>query len=98
MKVCRNSNIDENSVKGMEESESDLWYDCVIIGAGGSGEILFGPDAHCPSGLYGIAAANAYLSLHPDDRLVILESRSCIGGVWSHGNVQSRYNARLMPS
>lgn len=37
-------------------------------------------------GLYGLAAANAYLSLHPDDRLVILESTACIGGVWSHGN------------
>lgn len=36
-------------------------------------------------GLYGIAAANAYMKLHPDHKLAVLESGSTVGGVWSHG-------------
>ena len=46
---------------------NDCTHDCIIIGAG----------------LYGLAAARTYLEIHPIDKLVILESQSCLGGVWS---------------
>ncbi|KAM3566267.1 hypothetical protein ARSEF4850_000775 [Beauveria asiatica] len=41
--------------------------DCAVIG----------------SGIYGLAAAKQYHVTHPDDKLVIYESRPCLGGTWS---------------
>jgi cation diffusion facilitator CzcD-associated flavoprotein CzcO len=35
-------------------------------------------------GWYGLAAAKAYIELHPDESVVVLEAGSSIGGVWSH--------------
>jgi hypothetical protein len=69
----------------MDDSDTDLHHDCIIIGAGLLRDSINCTLAHRSQGLYGIAAANAYLSLHPEERLVILESRSCVGGVWSYG-------------
>ncbi|KAF3047245.1 hypothetical protein E8E11_008775 [Didymella keratinophila] len=36
------------------------------------------------AGWYGLAAAKAYIELHPDESIVVLEGGSSIGGVWSH--------------
>ncbi|KAJ4163594.1 hypothetical protein LMH87_005314 [Akanthomyces muscarius] len=41
--------------------------DCAVIG----------------SGVYGLAAAKQYQATHPDEKLVIYESRPCLGGTWS---------------
>ncbi|TQV97029.1 flavin-binding monooxygenase-like family protein [Cordyceps javanica] len=41
--------------------------DCAVIG----------------SGIYGLAAAKQYHATHPDEKLVIYESRPCLGGTWS---------------
>ncbi|ATY59099.1 Flavin monooxygenase [Cordyceps militaris] len=41
--------------------------DCVVIG----------------SGIYGLASAKQYHVTHPGERLVIYESRPCLGGAWS---------------
>ncbi|MCJ1478765.1 monooxygenase [Lambiella insularis] len=43
------------------------YYDVIVIGAG----------------LYGLAFANTWLTVHPDARIKILEARPCLGGVWS---------------
>ena len=53
---------------------NDCTHECIIIGAG----------------LYGLAAARTYLEIHPTNKLVILESQSCLGGVWS---VERNYDA-----
>lgn len=37
------------------------------------------------AGLYGIQAARTYLEVHPDERVVILEAGSTVGGAWSAG-------------
>ncbi|KAK7403429.1 hypothetical protein QQX98_010795 [Neonectria punicea] len=48
-------------------------YDLVVVGAG----------------WFGLAAAKAYLQLHPDERIAVLESAESCGGTWS--------KARLYP-
>lgn len=35
------------------------------------------------SGLYGIQAARTYMDIHPQSRLVVLESDHVVGGAWS---------------
>lgn len=35
------------------------------------------------SGLYGIQAARYYLDIHPEAKLIIVESDNVIGGTWS---------------
>ncbi|XPS91233.1 hypothetical protein M3J09_000654 [Ascochyta lentis] len=36
------------------------------------------------TGWYGLAAAKAYIELHPNEEVVVLEGGPSIGGVWSH--------------
>lgn len=36
-------------------------------------------------GLFGIQSARTYLDVHPNVRLIVLESASTAGGVWSSG-------------
>ncbi|KAH6896364.1 dimethylaniline monooxygenase (N-oxide forming) [Coprinopsis sp. MPI-PUGE-AT-0042] len=36
------------------------------------------------AGWYGLAAAKAYIELHPDEEIIVLEGGPSIGGVWSH--------------
>ncbi|KAJ6781919.1 hypothetical protein PWT90_10863 [Aphanocladium album] len=45
--------------------------DCAVIG----------------SGLFGLAAAKQYHVTHPNEKLVIYESRPCLGGTWSEERV-----------
>jgi hypothetical protein len=60
------------------------YHDVVIVGAGKlSNSILKAFVNIVLTGLYGIAAARAYLELHPNESLQIFESESTLGGVWS---------------
>jgi cation diffusion facilitator CzcD-associated flavoprotein CzcO len=48
---------------------SQTIYDLAVIGAG----------------IYGIQAARIYLTIHPNDKVIIFEASGVVGGVWSNG-------------
>lgn len=53
-------------------------YDLAVIGAG----------------IYGLQAARTYLEIHPNDKVIIFETTSAVGGVWSTGENTIRAMAR----
>ena len=81
----------------MNSIAHETHYDVIILGAGKISECLASNYlAKYNSGLYGLAFANTWLRIHPEARLVILEARPCLGGVWSSermydGNCEEAY-------
>lgn len=47
------------------------------------------------AGLYGIQAARYYLDIHPEARLIIVESDNVVGGTWSSSEATTLFHVSM---